>query len=159
MKKFEFQERAINELLRYTINNIEEEHIDVTFSAPVGSGKTMMLGKYMNSLITRLKALGVESDISFFWISPGKGKLDEQSMKKIFSMSTDIKCLLLKDILVNQELKSNDAIFTDWQKLNSDNNIAWRNGDFNGLDFILNNRTSKIILIIDEAHDTSNTEI
>lgn len=39
MKKFEFQERAINELLRYTINNIEEEHIDVTFSAPVGSGK------------------------------------------------------------------------------------------------------------------------
>ena len=27
------------------------------------------------------------------------------------------------------------------------------------MDFILNNRTSKIILIIDEAHDTSNTEI
>lgn len=159
MKKFEFQERAINELLRYTINNIDEQHIDITFSAPVGSGKTMMLGKYMNSLITRLKSLGTESDISFFWISPGKGKLDEQSMKKISSMSTDIKCLLLKDILVNQELKSNDAIFTDWQKLNSDNNIAWRNGDFNGLDFILNNRTSKIILIIDEAHDTSNTEI
>ncbi len=159
MKKFEFQEKAINELLRYTINNMDEQHIDITFSAPVGSGKTMMLGKYMNTLITRLKSLDSNSDIVFFWISPGRGKLDEQSMKKISNMSTDINCLLLKDILVNQELKSNDAVFTDWQKLNSDNNIAWRNGDFNGLDFILNNRVSKLILIIDEAHDTSTTEI
>lgn len=159
MKKFEFQQKAIDELLRYTINNIDENHIDITFSSPVGSGKTLMLGKYMNSLISRLKTLGIDNNISFFWISPGKGKLDEQSMKRISSISTDVKCLLLKDILINQEIKEQDAIFTDWQKLNSDNNIAWRNGDYNGLDFILNNRSSKIILIIDEAHDTSTTEI
>lgn len=159
MKKFEFQEKAIDELLRYTINNIDEDHIDITFSSPVGSGKTLMLGKYMNSLISKIKTLGINNDIAFFWISPGKGKLDEQSMKKISSISSEVKCLLLKDVLVNQEIKENDAIFTDWQKLNSDNNIAWRNGDYNGLDFILNNRSSKIILIIDEAHDTSTTEI
>ena len=159
MKKFIFQEKAIESLLKYTINNIEEEHIDITFSSPVGSGKTIMLGQYMNQLPIKLKSLGIEEPISFFWISPGKGKLDEQSKNKINKLSSNINCMLLKDLLVNQEIKQNDAIFTDWQKLNSDNNIAWRNGDFNGLDFILNNRNTKIILIIDEAHDTSSTEI
>lgn len=159
MRKFEFQEKAINELLRYTINNIDEEHIDITFSSPVGSGKTMMLGKFMNQLPIRLKTLNINDEVSFFWISPGKGKLDEQSKNKVASISNDINCILLKDVLTNQEIRNNDAVFTDWQKLNSDNNIAWRNGDYNGLDFILNNRTTKMILIIDEAHDSSDTVI
>ena len=145
MKKFEFQEKAIDELLRYTINNIDESHIDITFSSPVGSGKTLMLGKYMNSLVSRLKTLGIDDNISFFWISPGKGKLDEQSMKKISSISSEIKCLLLKDVLINQEIDSCDAIFTDWQKLNSDNNIAWRNGDYNGFTYVTNSVSTELM--------------
>lgn len=159
MKEINFQTNAIERLLKYTINNFEEDHIDITFSSPVGSGKTMMLGKYMNELPNRLKAMGINENIAFIWISPGKGKLDEQSKKKIYNMSYNIKCILLADLLNKQKIDNLDAIFTDWQKINSDNNIAWRSGDFNGLEYILNSFVGKKILLIDEAHDTSSTEI
>lgn len=105
----------------------------------------------MNELPNRLKAMGINENIAFIWISPGKGKLDEQSKKKIYNMSYNIKCILLADLLNKQKIDNLDAIFTDWQKINSDNNIAWRSGDFNGLEYILNSFVGKKILLIDEA--------
>ena len=63
MKKFEFQERAINELLRYTINNIDEQHIDITFSAPVGSGKTLLIERLTRVMSKDYSCAVITNDI------------------------------------------------------------------------------------------------
>ena len=155
-----YQEIAIDKMVEYT-NEILENKSDekVVLHAPTGSGKTFMMTKYIEKI-----ALEKDNDISFIWLSVGKGNLHEQSYISVKREINDtVKSTLAEKpyFLSRESLAEKEIVFVNWDKLNNkDSNEKWTNylmkekEENNFKDVIENTRKlkRKIILIIDESH-------
>ena len=81
-----YQEEAITRLvseIKKLLSKNETKKVCV-FQAPTGSGKTIMTAKFIEEIIKE----NIEKEISFLWVTIGKGDLHIQSagkLKKIFS--------------------------------------------------------------------------
>ncbi len=71
MKKYDFQDEAVDWLFEKTLDPASKKTI--VLNAPTGSGKTVILIKYIDRL------LAVKRNIAVVWLCPGKGDLEEQS--------------------------------------------------------------------------------
>ena len=83
-----YQEIAIENLTKSVADLLHKEARNkvCVFQSPTGSGKTVMVAKFIEALISENRDL----DFCFLWISIGKGELHKQSKKsleKIFGMS------------------------------------------------------------------------
>ena len=95
MKLYAYQKDAVEELYDYI--NVAFKHNKRSIQilkAPTGSGKTIML----SSLIDQLSAIEDEK-LCFLWISPGKGKLDQQSYNSLKLFLTGHKVSMLSSDL------------------------------------------------------------
>lgn len=72
----DFQEWAVAKL-RTNFFSPNSKHTTI-FSAPTGSGKTVMLIALMDSIIENNPN---DYDYTFVWLTPGNGELEEQSYK------------------------------------------------------------------------------
>ena len=86
VKKIDFQENCVNNMI--SLCHTDKDGIIV--KAPTGSGKTIILLKYIESYFNNF-----DSNTVFVWFCPGAGDLEEQSKAE---MEKHIIPLLLADI-------------------------------------------------------------
>lgn len=163
-----YQENAIEDLTKAIVDLLhkEAEKKVCVFKSPTGSGKTVMVAKFIENLIAENSDL----DFCFLWISIGKGELHKQSkrsLEKIFNGSPN--CVLLEQEFFGSRthIKRNEVVVGNWEKLrNKDKQTGeWKNklmkdGELVSFIEVLEKTKElrKIILIIDESHYASDTQ-
>ena len=73
----QYQENAVNQLIDTTVKLLGYDGPGevCVFQSPTGSGKTVMVAKFIEGLIKELP----DEDLCFVWMSIGKGDLHMQS--------------------------------------------------------------------------------
>lgn len=161
-----YQEDAINELINYSEKLIRKnrEKQTIVFQAPTGSGKTFMIGSFIEQLINEMP----NEDLCFLWISIGTGELHKQSynsLKNNYAGFPDVYLLEEEFFGSRQMIDKNEVVIVNWDKLNQKDKKTgeWKSTlmkDKEGINFrelVKNTKQSgtKIILIIDESHTNS----
>ena len=158
-----YQEDAVEELINYSEKLIrkDREKQTIVFQAPTGSGKTFMMGSFIEQLINEMP----NEDLCFLWISIGTGELHKQSynsLKSNYSGFPDVYLLEEEFFGSRQTIDKNEVVIVNWDKLNQKDKKTgeWKSTlmkDKEGTNFrelVKNTKQSgrKIILIIDESH-------
>ena len=165
-----YQEKAVSQIINAITDLLPKTNIEnkvIVFQSPTGSGKTFIISQVIEELIENYNE---EVDVSFLWISIGKGDLHKQSYKAIKNIVGEYpKCSIIEQEFHGgrSEMKKHEIVFASWNQLrNKDKKTGeWTNklmkdGELNTFfDVIENtNRKRKIILIIDESHYASDTQ-
>ena len=160
LKLKDYQENHINEIKQKIEEFLKIDANKIcTFEAPTGSGKTIMMAELIQRLVYD-RSDGRE--ISFIWVSVHN--LHEQSRRKLKKYYDDLKilnCSIFPD-LQNKEIQDKEILFLNWESINKKKNIYILDNEkkFNLSTVLKNTKESNrdIILIIDESHDTANTD-
>ena len=156
-----YQENAIEEITYRLKRLLEYEGSFVmSFKAPTGSGKTLMVSESLRRIVNDIE---VKHDISFVWISVRS--LHEQSKEKLeeyLGNSKSLTCSYFNE-LQDRQIDRNEILFINWESINKkDVNVFVReNEQDNNLNSVITRTKEegrKIILIIDESHHTANAE-
>lgn len=163
----DFQKNKVDELIEKVCKLLanEEQNKICVFQSPTGSGKTVMMARFIELLIKELP----ETDFCFVWVSIGKGELHIQSknsLSKIFNGFPD--CVLVENEFFGSrsEIRQNEVVVVNWEKLRTKDKTTgdWKNklmrdGEvFNFIEVLEKTKSKrKIILIIDESHYAADT--
>lgn len=162
-----YQQNAIHQLMQFTNIYLDTpQSKTIVFQSPTGSGKTLMIARYILNLTEE-----VSDDLCFVWISIGKGDLQVQSYKSVKKEIGDgIECSLLEsDFFGSRDIiNQNEIVFVNWEKIRSKDkktnefkNVLMKDSEQNNFPDVLKNTKEygrKIILIIDESHYSSTTD-
>ncbi|MGI9461205.1 MAG: DEAD/DEAH box helicase [Alphaproteobacteria bacterium] len=159
-----FQQKAIDELGESFIGlwQTGNYRLPITFKAPTGSGKTIMMAEFLKTLDSHFI---LDVDKAYIWISFGGDDSYIQSKNKLydyFNQGTDMQ---LKDInnLSEKELYKNNVFFINWSKIKATNKEGRKlrqaterqEGGIGIFDAYIKNTQDEdrdLILIIDESH-------
>ena len=160
---FRFQKIAVNELTR-RFNELWVDKKDsvsdryILFNAPTGSGKTVMMGMFLERATDISKKVGLENRC-FIWVTP-RPVLAKQS-KESLSKKYNLNCLEISDS--PDELKNNQIFFCNWEGIKESANYG---NEDEGVEYPtfwkMINKTKEnreIILLIDEGHFGAETKI
>lgn len=167
----EYQVIAIEQLIKSVSELLVKDASNkvCVFQSPTGSGKTVMVAKFIEEIIKELP----ENDFCFLWVSIGKGDLHKQSKKsldRIFDGFPNVNLLEEEFFGSRNYIEQNEVVVVNWEKLYSKYNSGeqkgeWKNKvmrDGEGINFIEVLQTTKekrkIILIIDESHYASDAQ-
>lgn len=144
-----FQKAAVTKLQDYFFRSKKK---NIIFSAPTGSGKTVMMISLMEEII---KNNPYEFNYTFVWLTPGNGELEEQSWASASEKSSLLNSRLLPDALLDG-FNDNDATFINWELVKNDRkNIALKDGEIRNLDAAITEAKDKnihFVVIVDEEH-------
>ncbi|HEY5587941.1 MAG TPA: DEAD/DEAH box helicase family protein [Candidatus Paceibacterota bacterium] len=148
---FDFQDDCVWDLLQSTSLAQKNTHV---VKAPTGAGKTLILIDYIDKYLS-----DVNSNVSFVWLCPGKGNLEEQSRKKMLKHLPSRNSKNLFDVLT-MGFKSGDTTFINWELVTNKKNKSITDSERKNLfERIADTHRTGIqfILIIDEerSNDTS----
>jgi len=156
-----YQDTAVKELLgraKKLIGYPEPKRI--TFKAPTGSGKTIMVAEFLKLLCEDRE---IRSPLSFIWTAPRQ--LHTQSKDKLeayYETSRVLKCSSFEE-LDDKRIDEDEILFFNWESINREDNIYIReNEQDNNLSNIVSRTKEEgrtIILIIDESHHHATSEI
>jgi len=165
-----FQEQAVSGLRKQFLElwKTNNRKLPLTFKAPTGSGKTVMVAQYLKDISNDPQ---FDVDKAFLWISFSEESY-VQSKKKLFDYyggANELNLLDLSD-LSKKKLEKNNVFFINWQKIKSStkegrvlrNPTEFTYGDDGIFDeFIKNtqNENRELVLIVDEAHRDSDTDL
>ncbi|MDR1896388.1 MAG: DEAD/DEAH box helicase family protein [Prevotellaceae bacterium] len=160
---FPFQENAVIEL-HQKINNAhalwnENNPQIISFSAPTGSGKTIILTTLIEEIVFGSTENDAENDAVFVWLSD-MPELNEQSRLKIEGKSDKlfVRCLETIDAYFDQEYFSGGMVyFLNTQKLGSEKLLTQHSDSrqftiWETLTNIARKSPHRFYVIIDEAH-------
>ena len=164
----EYQIKKVDELVKAFTNllSLDANNKLCVFQSPTGSGKTVMVAKFIETLKNEL----IEEDFCFLWISIGKGELHKQSKKslqRIFGEDPKVSLLESEYFGSRTFIERNEVVVANWEKLRAKDKITseWKNkvmknGEMTNFIEVLENtkKRRKIILIIDESHYASDTQ-
>lgn len=167
----EYQVNAIGQLVKSVSELLAKDATNkvCVFQSPTGSGKTVMVAKFIEEVIKELP----ETDLCFLWVSIGKGDLHKQSKKsleRIFDGFPNVNLLEEEFFGSRNYIEQNEVVVVNWEKLYSkyasgENKGEWKNKvmrDGEGVNFIEVLETTrekrKIVLIIDESHYASDAQ-
>jgi type III restriction enzyme len=162
-----FQETAISKLKDEFLSlwKLPNQNIPLVFKSPTGSGKTIMLAQFLRDIVSDPRFEG--NDVAFVWFSFSEDSY-EQSKKKLFDYyggASELNLIDLND-LSREKLQQNDVFFINWQKIKgkSKDSRKLRRENEQGLTFdnFINETHEvgrKIVVIIDEEHIGSDTEL
>lgn len=145
MRKLQFQERAVKELKDAMAI---EGRRDIVFESPTGSGKTIMLTRFMSEYMKD------HEKIVFVWLSPGKGGLAEQSKAKMDKYCHNASTKNLEDVMTGG-FQEDDAVFINWEKLTKEGNNALKDSErTNFIEWVEKALLEglKFKIIVDESH-------
>ncbi|MGD9697559.1 DEAD/DEAH box helicase family protein [Acinetobacter sp.] len=165
----DYQTTAVNELERSIISMLDGKPIGVDYKtcileSPTGSGKTIMLAETIRKLVGG-------KDMCFIWISIGAGSLQEQSADKLKSIfNGTIPVTMIEELHAGGAGKINpgEVVVLNWEKVRSRDkktgdwkNVVMRQGEKYSFPDIIDNtlKYSKIVLIIDESHQSASTSL
>lgn len=163
----EYQQKAVNNIkdkvFSFLSHNDNKKRI-ITFKAPTGSGKTVMMAGVIENLIKENKECK-NIDFTFLWLSIGTGDLHNQSKRSLQrNIGENIKIESIEDVYSTSqyELSKDSVLVSSWNKIRTKDNktqewksIVMKDGDYVNFREMLDNTNSinrKIILIIDESH-------
>lgn len=144
----DFQELAVANLREHFFHSDKQTTI---FSAPTGSGKTVMLIALMDSIIENNP---LDYDFAFVWLTPGNGELEEQSYKSTLDKASLVKPQMLQDAMTSG-FSANSVTFINWEQVTKTGNIATRNGEVRNIfERIAESKENNIhfVIIVDEEH-------
>lgn len=164
----EYQDKKVDELVKVFTDLLllEADNKLCVFQSPTGSGKTVMVAKFIETLKNEL----IEEDFCFLWISIGKGELHKQSKKslqRIFGEDPKVSLLESEYFGSRTFIERNEVVVANWEKLRTKDKAtgewkskAMKNGEMTNFIEVLENtkKRRKIILIIDESHYASDTQ-
>jgi len=162
-----FQETAVSNLKNEFLSlwKLSKQNIPLVFKSPTGSGKTIMLAQFLRDIVSDPRFEG--NDVAFVWFSFSEDSY-EQSKKKLFEYyggASELDLIDLND-LSRGKLNKNNVFFINWQKIKgkTKDSRKLRRENEQGLTFDnLINETHedgrKIVVIIDEEHIGSDTEL
>lgn len=162
-----YQEKAVNQLVETAVKLLGYDGPGEVciFQAPTGSGKTVMMAKFIEGLIKELP----KEDFCFIWMSIGKGELHLQSkhsLEKIFSGFPRVVSVETEFSGGRERIVQNEVVVANWEKLRAKDktngdwtNIVMKDGEkINFREVLEKTREQrKIILIIDESHVSADT--
>lgn len=151
-KLFEFQEKAILQLIDLTTGNHKQV---TTVKAPTGSGKTIILINYIDEYLSK-----ISNNTAFIWLCPGKGDLEEQSRQKMIKFAPERKAQTLFDAL-NSGFVKESTTFINWELITKNGNKAISDGEKKNLfDRIAEAHRSgtDFIIVIDEEHSNNTSK-
>lgn len=149
MEKYDFQNEAVDWLYQKTFDPSSRKTI--VMSAPTGSGKTVILIRYIDRL------LSVNKKIAVVWLCPGKGDLEEQSRNSFEYFLPSRQSFDLNDALTNG-FEAGSTSFINWDKVTKKGNKAITENEKDNLyDKIklAHNDGIQFIIIIDEEHSNN----
>ena len=141
---------------------------DIKFQSPTGSGKTVMMAQFVRDLVNVPEISN--TDFTFLWVSIGgssDGDLASQSRNKFneyYGGASEVNVTGLDSLSREKVLGQNEILFFNWSKIKARNKegrklrreneqeITW-----DGMIQRTHKEERDIILIIDEAHSSSNT--
>lgn len=145
VKKIDFQDECVNKII--SLSNTSKDGVIV--KAPTGSGKTIILLKYIETYFNNFK-----DDTVFVWFCPGAGDLEEQSKAEMEKHMKDRTAKDLEDVL-RTGFNAGDTVFINWEKVNNANKKAMTESEHKNLiDHIAkaHRENLKFIIIVDEEH-------
>ncbi|WP_281193031.1 DEAD/DEAH box helicase family protein [Erysipelothrix rhusiopathiae] len=144
---FEYQTQAMNELMDFCIKEPKsDEHI--VLQAPTGSGKTIILSAFIDEYLDNFPNTVV------FWLSPGKGGLEEQSRKSFDNAITGRKSGDVYDFL-SVGTHEGKIFFINWEMITGKNNRVLREAEWKNLYEKVrecHDVGNNFLLIVDEEH-------
>ena len=165
-----FQEEAIRQLRKQFLElwKTSNRKLPLVFKAPTGSGKTIMIAQFLKDISNDPQ---FSVDKAFLWFSFSEESY-VQSKNKLFDYYGGANELDLLDMddLSKGKLSNNNVFFINWQKIKSstkEGRILRNPTEFtSGEDGIFDEFIKKtqedgrdIILIIDEAHRDTDTDL
>ncbi len=165
-----FQENAVADLRKQFLElwKTTKTKLPLFFKAPTGSGKTVMVAQFLKDISNDPQ---FDVDKAFLWFSFSEESY-VQSKNKIFNYYGGANELTLLDLndLSRGKLEKNNVFFINWQKIKSSTKegrilrtpTEYTSGDDGIFDeFIKRTQDDnrELILIVDEAHRDSDTEL
>ena len=162
-----FQETAIAELKNQFLSlwKSPENNIPLVFKSPTGSGKTIMMAQFLRDLVGDPRFYN--NDVAFLWFTFSEDSY-VQSKHKLFNYyggASEIDLLDLND-LSQGKLSKNSVFFINWQKIKGTTKASrvLRRDNERDLTFDrfiqrTHKENRKIVMIIDESHIGSNTDL
>ena len=147
MELKEFQLNAVKSLFEAMATPAR----DIILKSPTGSGKTIILTYFMHQYIQSFPKT------VFVWLTPGKGKLEEQSKAKMDKYIHASQTKLLSDVMT-AGFEENDSCFINWEKLTKKGNNALKDSErTNFLEHIQHalNDGIRFVIIVDESHQNN----
>ena len=121
---------------------------DVILKSPTGSGKTIMLTRFMQETMRE------DPSVCFVWLTPGKGNLEEQSKTKMDRYCHNASTKLLADVMTGG-FAAGDAAFINWEKLTKKGANALKDSErTNFTEWIEKARAAGVAfkVVVDESH-------
>lgn len=150
----DYQAEAIEKMYQ-VINDILIGHNDtkeVLLHAPVGSGKTVMGAFLVNFMKERMSEFGIDVDFSFFWISPDRGGINQQSKETFDEIIRDVDTIDIQEALSQEGISSNQILFINWERIGKKGNKLMEDSEGANFYDITKGVEGFRVLIIDEAH-------
>ncbi|MDE6468219.1 MAG: DEAD/DEAH box helicase family protein [Muribaculaceae bacterium] len=164
MKQIRYQQKAVDELVKKTIDllGLRGTRHTLVFKSPTGSGKTVMASEMLMRLNQELSERPDApcTEVAYIWIAPNK--LHEQSyfkMKNYFTENCALRPVVYDELdhSANGCIKPGEILFVNWESINKDKNLMVRETENSASLYDITRRTQDdngipIVLVIDEEH-------
>lgn len=163
IKEVEYQKKAVKELqykanMYLNLNKGTEKAGEILLHSPVASGKTVISGLFMDNMLAEIEEKN--ETVAFIWISTGKGNLHNQSKESISKFTSSIETKTLNEVISNGKINHRDTVFLNWESVRNKDNVVRRAENNINLESCLSNtEIDNIIILIDEAHESRNTDL
>lgn len=142
LKKFQ-EKHEIN-----LLDKLDDGYKDVVLQAPTGSGKTVMMCKFINDYLEKY------NNTVFIWLCPGAGGLETQSQDSFIKFVKQVDYGDVYDF-IQEDDPTGGVYFINWEKLNKKNNVVLRENEKSDLYVQFRkcfNKNIDIFFIVDEEH-------
>src|SRR3989344_5436201 len=108
-KELDYQEKAVKELLSKADQLLDRERpATCKFKAPTGSGKTIMMAKFLHRLVIDQEN---KRALSFIWAAPRKlHNQSKEKLEKYYESNRTLECLNIDD-LIDKQIQDNEILF------------------------------------------------
>lgn len=127
----------------------------LVLKSPTGSGKTIMLISFIDQYL-----LNIKTSVSFIWLCPGKGNLEEQSRTQMQKFCPQMKNFSLSEAL-SCGFCGGGTTFINWEMVTKEGNKALTQGEHLNLFERIqeaHDNGIKFIIIVDEEHSNNTSK-